>query len=276
MVLNKSLSYKITFLFFLIYLIVFNILIPKAYSNECSVGPILYDIGGRTGSGVTAIDRNNPITLAMIKNWGSGDDISYCDVSGLTDLQGAFYNRTDFNQDISSWDTSNVTSMYYMFFNANAFNQDISSWDTSNVTNMRNMFHQATAFNQDISSWDVSKVTNLLLTFAEASAFDQDIGSWNTSSVTDMTKMFYGATNFNQDIRAWVTTPNVTTYASMFEGATAMISTYTGITGFGDTPTSAFFNNTTPVANAGADQSVQHTKSLLSTVRVPRMQIVTL
>ena len=127
MVLNKSLSYKITFLFFFIYLIVFNILIPKAYSNECSVGGTPYDIGGRTGSGVTAIDRNNPITLAIIKNWASGDDVSYCDVSHLTNLSSAFDNKTDFNQDISSWDTSNVTNLKQIFKGASAFNQDIGS-----------------------------------------------------------------------------------------------------------------------------------------------------
>jgi hypothetical protein len=59
-------------------------------SNECSVEGTLYDIGGRSGSGVTTIDRNNPITLTIIKKWASGDDVSYCDVSSLTDLDQAF------------------------------------------------------------------------------------------------------------------------------------------------------------------------------------------
>jgi surface protein len=103
-------------------------------SNECSVGGTLYDIGGRSGAGVTAIDRNNPITLTIIKNWASGDDVSYCDVSSLTDLEQAFYYKTTFNQNISSWDTSNVTRMQSMFQSASAFNQDIGSWDVSNVT----------------------------------------------------------------------------------------------------------------------------------------------
>ncbi|MBL6771487.1 MAG: BspA family leucine-rich repeat surface protein [Rhizobiales bacterium] len=278
-------------------------------SNECSVGGTLYDIGGRSGAGVTAIDRNNPISLAIIKNWASGDDVSYCDVSTLNDLDAAFWNKTTFNQNISSWDTSNVTRMQSMFQSASAFNQDIGSWDVSNVTTMRQMFQSATvfnqdigswnvgsltdmtqmfqsasAFNQDIGSWNVSSVTTMFASFVEATAFNQDLGnwnissvtnlnsmfwgtpfnqdisSWNTSIVTDMAYMFYFNSSFNQDIRAWVTT-NVTTYASMFENATAMASTYTGITGFGDTPTSSFFNGNSeslnaPVADAGSNQTV--------------------
>ena len=278
-------------------------------SNECSVGDTLYDIGGRSGAGVTAIDRNNPITLTIIKNWASGDDVSYCDVSSLTDLEQAFYYKTTFNQNISSWDTSNVTRMQSMFQSASAFNQDIGSWDVSNVTIMRQMFHSASAFNQDIGSWNVGSLTDMTQMFQSASAFNQDIGSWNvssvttmyasfieatafnqdlgswnissvtnlnamfwgtpfnqdisgwnTSNVTDMAYMFYFNSSFNQDIRAWVTT-NVTTYASMFEGATAKASRYTGITGFGDTPTSSFFNGNSqslnaPVADAGSNQTV--------------------
>jgi len=121
-------------------------------------------------------------------------------------------------------------------------------------------FTNTTAFNQDISNWDVSSVTNFNQTFWGTS-FNQDISGWDTSSVTDMAYMFYFNSSFNQDIRAWDTT-NVTTYTSMFQNATAMASTFTGITGFGDTPTSAFFNgnseslNTAPVANAGPDQTV--------------------
>jgi hypothetical protein len=57
-----------------------------------------------------------------------------------------------------------------------------------------------------------------------------------------MANMFYTNSIFNQDIRAWVTT-NVTTYTSMFQNATAMASTYTGITGFGDySHFQSFFN----------------------------------
>ena len=53
MVLNKIFSYKISFLLFLTYLILFNFLIPKTYA-DCIVDGVQFDIGGRTGSGVTA------------------------------------------------------------------------------------------------------------------------------------------------------------------------------------------------------------------------------
>ena len=89
---KKLFSYKITFLLFLTYLILFNFLIPKAYA-DCIVDTVQFDIGGRAGSGVTAVDHGNPITLSEIKQWDtSGDDISTCDVSHLNSLDTAFLN----------------------------------------------------------------------------------------------------------------------------------------------------------------------------------------
>ena len=266
MVLNKTFSYKKTFLVFLTYLILFNFLIPKAYA-DCVVDTVQFDIGGRAGSGVTAVDHSNPITLNEIKGWDTtDDDVSTCDVSELTVLSSAFISQRSFNQDISSWDTSKVTDMNRMFGNATNFNQDIGSWDTSKVTDMNRMFYSATTFNQDIGSWDTSKVmdmsfmffgattfnqdigswntaavTDMRYMFVSATTFNQDIGSWNTAAVTDMSIMFYSATNFNQYIRSWDAS-NVTNFSTMFSGATAMISTFTGVTGFAVTPTSDFFN----------------------------------
>jgi trimeric autotransporter adhesin len=262
---KKSLSHKITFLLFLTYLILFNFLIPKAYA-DCIVDTVQFDIGGRAGSGVTAVDHGNPITLAEIKDWDtSGDDVSTCDVSHLTDLTSAFLSQGSFNQDIGSWDTSNVTSMYRMFRSATVFNQNIGNWDVSKVTNMYDMFNFATAFNQNIGGWDVSKVTNMGYMFSRANAFNQNIGSWdvsnvtsfedmfrlapafnqnitswNTSRVTNMAWMFNNATAFNQNITVW-NTISVTNYFNMFSDATTMTSTYSGTSGYGDTPTSVFF-----------------------------------
>jgi len=56
-----------------------------------------------------------------------------------------------------------------------------------------------------------------------------------------MDNMFYNATSFNQYIRSWDVS-YVTNFGNMFGGATAMISTFTGVTGFGTTPLSTFFN----------------------------------
>ncbi|MDA8837118.1 BspA family leucine-rich repeat surface protein, partial [Candidatus Pelagibacter bacterium] len=171
----------------------------------------------RAGSGVTAVDHGNPITVSEIRQWDTtGDDITTCDVSNLTDLTSAFENLT-------------------------SFNQDISTWDVSNVTNFTNLFRSARTFNQDISGWDVSSATNMNTMFRDARNFDQDISSWNVSSVIDMAHMFREATVFDQNIRGW-NTISVTSYANMFLHATDMINTYTGTDGFGTTPTSAFFS----------------------------------
>ena len=54
---------------------------------DCFVDTVQFDIGGRAGSGVTAVNHGNPITLTEIKGWDtSGDDVSTCDVSNLTNL----------------------------------------------------------------------------------------------------------------------------------------------------------------------------------------------
>ena len=81
--------------------------------------------------------------------------------------------------------------------------------------------------------------------FESASVFNIDISGWDTSNVTNMVQMFYGASAFNQNIRGWNTLSGpVSDYSNMFQDAAAMISTYTGTAGFGETPTSAFFNFT--------------------------------
>ena len=168
-------------------------------------------------------------------------DISSWDVSNVGDMLAMFHDATSFDQDISSWNVSNVTNIGGMFKGATSFNQDISSWDVSKVTNMASMFKDNTTFNKDISSWNVSSVTNMASMFQSATTFNQDISSWNVSSVTNMAVMFDSATAFEQNIRVW-NTASVDTFTYMFQNASGMHNSYSGTTGFGDTPTQAFFN----------------------------------
>ena len=164
----------------------------------CQVGANSYKESGGTGT---------PITLPVIKQWTSGDDITTCDVSSLTSLSSAFEGNTAFNQDISAWDTSNVTNMRHMFKGATAFNQPIKSWDTSRVTNMHRMFQEASSFNQDLNhqgggNWDVGNVIDMRSMFKWATAFNGNISDWNVSNVIDMGGLFYEI-SFNQDIGEW-------------------------------------------------------------------------
>ena len=276
LVLSKV-ALTVIFLTFLFLLIFSN----QQANADCIIDGVQYDIGGRAGSGVTAVDHSRPIHLDAFSGWDTiGDDVSTCDVSHMTNLRGAFHNKTSFNQDISSWDTGSARNMSNMFYNNDSFNQDISGWDTSSVTNISYMFNDATAFNQDINGWDTSSVTNISYMFSGATAFNGDISSWDTSSAMNMSYMFNGATAFNQNISGWDTssattfrymfrsassfnqdifswdTSSVTTFVKMFWNATAMASTYSNISGssgesyenlFDTSPT---LSSSTPADNA--------------------------
>ena len=138
-IIQKFSKYFLALIFFLVFF-------THQAKADCIVDGVQFDIGGRAGSGVTAVDHSNPITLTEIKGWDtSGDDVTTCDVSTLTDLSEAFSGQNSFNQDIGSWDTSSVTTMYRMFNGATAFNQDIGNWDTSSVTTMQHMFNTDTS-----------------------------------------------------------------------------------------------------------------------------------
>jgi len=62
-----------------------------------------------------------------------------------------------FNQDIGGWNVSGVTNMNGMFWNSRAFNQDIGGWDVSSVTTMSQMFENAADFNYALC-WNVTSV----------------------------------------------------------------------------------------------------------------------
>ena len=139
-------------------------------------------IGGTT---YTAVNNSS------IKNEITNGNIYLCttlvtNMSGVS-LSGVFqnfFNNNSFNSNISFWDVSNVTNMDGMFYNADLFNQDISSWDTSKVTKMLDLFRAATSFNQNISNWDTSSATSMSKMFENATSFNQNISSWCVSNIT--------------------------------------------------------------------------------------------
>ena len=143
---------------------------------------------------VSPADFEWAATYGPIKKW---------DVRQVTNMTGAFLNKTSFNEDISEWNMGNVTNTSQMFQGAEAFNQDIGDWSMGNVENTSGMFRDAEAFNQDISGWNMGNVTNTSYMFNGAIAFNQDIGNWIMRNVVDITNMIYGASAFNQDINGW-------------------------------------------------------------------------
>jgi len=85
-----------------------------------------------------------------------GNNLNCWDVSDVTNMFGAFFSQSNFNERLDCWNTSKVTNMMQMFKSAPNFNQDISAWDTSSVTEMRNMFQYASVFNQDLCDWNIN------------------------------------------------------------------------------------------------------------------------
>ena len=76
--------------------------------------------------------------------------ISIWNTSLVTDMNGLFSHKRNFNDDISKWNVGNVTDMSFMFNGyidgqeaVSAFNGDISKWNVSKVTTMRCMFQCA-------------------------------------------------------------------------------------------------------------------------------------
>ena len=129
------------------------------------------------------------------------------DVSGVTKMNLAFYDKPDFNADISRWDVSKVTDMTGMFYGGLVFNQDLSKWDVSEVIAMTGMFEITSNFDQDLSSWDVSRVESLNMMFSQATAFDQDLSNWDIARVTNIRDMFQDSglstDNYDALLTAW-------------------------------------------------------------------------
>ena len=195
---------------------------------------------GVTGTSLTHTYSATSATAKVQLTGGTITGVGRYNWSGVQLLTKLENNTGDDNFGLGT----GAITLDYAFYNASKLTS-VPSTIPVGTNNMNAMFISASAFNGDISSWNTSKVTSMGEMFKSASAFNGDISGWNTSNVTDMQFMFYFATAFDQNIRGWDTLSGpVSTYSNMFTGAQAMISTYTGVTGFGETPNSDFFNFT--------------------------------
>ena len=195
----------------------FAVNITNDLTDDIFIPVVLTDSNFHSAVNLWFSDESNATaTYGHISDWN---------VSAVTDMQGAFRDRANFNEDISKWDVSKVSVMSQMFRGAMNFNGKIGSWNTSSVTNMGQMFNGASTFNQEIGNWNTGSVDYMGLMFYQATSFNQDLKSWDTSSVTGMNRMFYDASSFNQNIGDWNTTL-VTTMSQMFMHATAFNQRY--------------------------------------------------
>ena len=146
-------------------------------------------------------------------------NLNWLDISKITNLEGLFEYKTEFQGDVSLWDVSNVTMMGCLFKDCTKFNGDISKWDVSNVFNMSAMFAHTKEFNQPIGHWDVSNVFDMSNMFDGAEAFNQPIGGWDVSNVENMNRMFADARAFNQPLNSWKLADNLHRFVGMFANA---------------------------------------------------------
>ncbi|MDB4067003.1 BspA family leucine-rich repeat surface protein [Flavobacteriaceae bacterium] len=159
--------------------------------------------------GTTYLAVNNSTIGGQIAN----GNVNLCttlvsNMSGSGASLSNFFNNNSFNSDISFWDVSNVTDMDGIFYLANSFNQNISNWDVSSVLNMGSMFKGASSFNQDISNWDTSSATKMLGLFEDATAFNQNLSSWCVTNFDSEPENFApnsGLTDANKPV--WGTCP---------------------------------------------------------------------
>ncbi|MDG1319510.1 MAG: BspA family leucine-rich repeat surface protein, partial [Paracoccaceae bacterium] len=89
----------------ILFAFISNVAVISSAYAECIVDGTSYNVGG-TGID-SASGAGGAITRAIIKDdWDtSGDDVSTCDVSAITDMSDLFKDNTTFNQNISAWDT---------------------------------------------------------------------------------------------------------------------------------------------------------------------------
>ena len=231
-------------------------LAPSASNGR--VGRIQSSSAGVSKAKLTSVAVSDDASSST--SWGMGFTDSTTSAVGttpaLTSLQSAF-NGCSTLTSVPSYLPVTVTTLESAFLTATSFTSGIVNWlpsGATGVTNLNSVVSDCTNFNENLSNWDTSGVNNMNRLFKSTGSFnnggDAGIGSWDVSQVTDMRQMFFFATLFDQNLRKWNTSSTTATsafggsngYSDMFTSATAMLSTYNGVTGFGATPTAAFFN----------------------------------
>ena len=177
---------------------------------------------------------------SLVQNCTNVTKVPFGIPSSVTNVSLAFDGISSFNyENITLWDVANIINMNQLF-SGTAFDQDITGWNMSNVTNVSGMFKGNSSFNQDISSWTTTSFTLMGELFSFATSFNRDISDWDVSNVVNMDSTFRSATSFlSPHIRFWDTS-NVTSFSNMFLDTTQMNTFFSGVSGYGDTPSSSF------------------------------------
>lgn len=140
--------------------------------------------------------KASPDYVSFYRYRGASLDISWLDVSNITNMENMFFYCSNITTvDVSNWDTSNVTDMSSMFSDCrNLTTLDVSSWNTSNVTDMKSMFLSCNKLiTVDVSNWNTSNVTDMGYMFSGCGKLTTlDISNWDTGNVTRSDYMFYG------------------------------------------------------------------------------------
>ena len=157
-----------------------NIYHPKSFDKLRNIIEYRYK---KLGPGT----KENPIDF---------NDVDVSHIDSFCDKNIGIFEKTKFKYiDISYWDVSNITDMKYMFYDCEELESvgDLSNWNVSNVTDMNSMFCNCKELEYvgDISEWDISKVINMPFMFWYCTSFNQDLSCWNVSNVIYKDSIFH-------------------------------------------------------------------------------------
>ena len=117
----------------------------------------------------------------------------FWDTTDLTDMSGAFKERTKFNANISLWNVNNVKNMSEMFYSASSFDHDIRVWNVQNLLKVDDMFSKADRMKEVFYVQDKDPI-DWFNTISEKNTSDLssdcmktcDLGFWKNTASTDL------------------------------------------------------------------------------------------